>query len=78
MRIVDLILNVIGWLQIAVGCTVIAGLLWLLFYYFDHSFGFQYGRIFVSIGFMIGAVWATIIWIRHGTVGWLSRIRRIE
>jgi ABC-type transport system involved in cytochrome c biogenesis permease subunit len=32
----------------------------------------------ISIGFILGAIWATRIWKKHGTIAWLSRIRRIS
>lgn len=78
MRIVDIILNVIGWLQIAIGTALLTGLGWLMIYYIDNSFGLRSGVIIMLTGFIVGGAWATRIWIRHGTVGWLSRIRRVE
>ena len=44
----------------------------------DNETGKIVAIIIVSIGFIIGAVWATRIWIRYGTIAWLSRITRIS
>jgi len=76
---VETILEVIGWLTITIGTTIAAGLLALLIYTsWSNKAGNTTAVIIISAGFIAGAFWATRIWIKHGTIAWLSRIRRIS
>ena len=77
MKFVRVILDLIGWLQIVVGSTIIGALIGGLFYYFlNSSTGNIIAISLMVLGFLVGVVWATRIWIKTGTVEWLSRIRR--
>lgn len=78
MRIVDFLLNLLGWFQIVIGITAVGFIVGAIVYYFNNSGGIVAGIILMSIGFVTGVIWATKIWIRTGTVDWLSRIRRIN
>lgn len=78
MKIIEFLLDLLGWLQIVAGTTLAGALIGGAVYYFDHSAGLTAGIILMSIGFVAGAIWATRIWIKHGTVQWLSRTRRIS
>lgn len=78
MNLTKLILDIIGWAQIVFGSSVIGGLVGGLFYYFMSSpTGNTIAMACIIAGFVFGVIWATRIWIRTGTVEWLSRIRRI-
>jgi hypothetical protein len=78
MKLTKLVLELIGWVQIVFASTAIGAMIGGVFYYFMSS---QEGNIIaitlIILGFILGIVWATRIWIRTGTVEWLSRIRRI-
>jgi hypothetical protein len=79
MKLIEIILEIIGWLQIALGVTLAVGLVALFIYLkWDNEIGKTVSIILLSLGFIIGAVWATRIWKKHGTIAWLSRIRRIS
>jgi uncharacterized membrane protein YqaE (UPF0057 family) len=78
MRIVEFLLNLVGWFQIVIGTTLIGAIIGAAIYYFNNPVGFIIGVILTSIGFISGVVWATWIWRKHGTIDWLSRIRRIS
>lgn len=78
MRIVDFLLNLLGWFQIVIGITAVGFIVGAIVYYFNNSGGIVAGIILMSIGFVTGVIWATKIWIRTVTVDWLSRIRRIN
>jgi len=79
MKLIEIILEIIGWLQIVIGVTLAAGLIALLIYLkWTNEMGKIVGIIIISIGFILGAIWSTRIWKRHGTIAWLSRIRRIS
>jgi len=77
MRIVEVLLNVIGWLQIVFATTMLAGLLSLGYYYVTVNPSWVLIGIITGLGCTIGITWATCIWIKYGTVNWLSRIRDI-
>ena len=73
----EIFLEILGWLQITVGVTILAGLPALFFAVkYDTSTGRWIAVTIVIFGFIIGAIWATRIWIKHGTMNWLSRIYR--
>ena len=79
MKFVEILLEIFGWLQIVSGVTLAAGLVALVIYLnWENETGKTIAIIIVSIGFIAGAVWATRIWIKHGTIAWLSRITRIS
>ena len=78
MKLIEIILEIIGWLQIAIGVTLLAGLIAFVTYLkWSNETGKIVAIIIISIGFILGAFWATRIWKKHGTIAWLSRIRRI-
>lgn len=77
MKFFEILLEIFGWLQIVVGVTLGAGLIALVTYLkWDNETGKIVAIVIVSIGFILGAVWATRIWMKHGTINWLSRIRK--
>jgi hypothetical protein len=79
MKLFDIILEILGWLQIVVGVTLGTGLITFLTYLnWNNETGKIAAIIIVSVGFILGAIWATRIWKKHGTIAWLSRIRRIS
>jgi len=79
MKFFSTILEIIGWLQIALGVTLGAGFIAAVIYIkWSNDTGKIISIIILSIGFLVGAIWATRISIKHGTIAWLSRIRRIS
>ena len=79
MKFFEIILEIIGWLQIAVGVTLGSGLMAAIIHInWSNETGKIISIIILSIGFISGAIWATKIWKKHGTIEWLSRIRRIS
>jgi|LakMenE01Jun11ns_1017448.scaffolds.fasta_scaffold9472242_1 hypothetical protein len=79
MKLIEIILEFIGWLQITIGVTMLAGLIALVTYLkWSNEKGKIAALTIISIGFILGAIWATRIWKKHGTIAWLSRIRRIS
>jgi phosphotransferase system glucose/maltose/N-acetylglucosamine-specific IIC component len=79
MKFFEILLEIFGWLQIVVGVTLGAGLIAFVTYLkWSNETGKIIAIVIVSIGFILGAVWATRIWIKHGTINWLSRIRKIS
>jgi hypothetical protein len=79
MKLTKLFLEILGWLQIALGTTLGFSLI---------AFGIYFcwpiqtiktiSIVIVLAGFITGALWATSIWKKHGTVEWLSGIRKIS
>lgn len=79
MKFFEIILDIIGWLQIAFGVTLLAGLIAFVTYLkWSTETGKIVAIIIISIGFILGAIWATRIWKKYGTIAWLSRIRKIS
>ena len=79
MKLVEIILEIFGWLQIVVGVTLGAGLIaGIVYISCANETGKIIAIIILSIGFLAGVIWATRIWIKHGTIAWLSRIKRIS
>ncbi len=68
-----------GWIHIAFGTTIIATLIaWLIYIKFDNQPAKIISIAIICIGFIAGAVWATKILLKHGTINWLSQIRKIK
>lgn len=79
MKLFEIILEIIGWLQIVLGVTLLAGLIAFATYLkWNNETGKIVAIIIVATGFISGAIWATRIWKKHGTIAWLSRINRIS
>ncbi len=75
MKVIKIILEIIGWLQIAFSLTFAAALIAFAIYVnWSGNTGLIIALIITSAGFIAGVIWATKIWIRYGTVAWLSRI----
>lgn len=69
MKIIAIILEILGWLQIAFSLTFAAALIAFAIYLnWNSNTGLIIALIIVSVGFIAGAIWATKIWIKHGTV----------
>ncbi len=78
MKIIQFILEIFGWLFIVFGTTAASALIGFLIYIkWETGIGKMLSLLIISIGFIIGAVWATRIWRKYGTVEWLSGISRI-
>lgn len=79
MKIIEVILEVLGWLCITLGTTLGAGLISFAIYsYWESQIGKIIAIAVLIIGFIGGAIWATIVWKKHGTIAYLSSIRRIS
>lgn len=77
MKLVELLLEIIGWLTITLGTAAAAGLIAFLIYYLWPA-QIIIPVMLLVVGLIVGAMWATNIWIKYGTVAWLSQIRRIS
>ncbi len=79
MKLFELLLEIVGWLQIVIGVTLGAGLISFLIYLkWNTHTGKIVALTIAAIGFVLGCIWATRIWKKHGTINWLSGIRRIS
>lgn len=79
MKLVEILLEIFGWVQIVAGVVLAAGLIAFVIYLkWNNQTGKFVAIAIVSIGFIAGAVWATRIWIKHGTIAWLSSVTRIS
>lgn len=79
MKIVEIILEIFGWLQIVTGTALCASLVGLLVYLAWNGRSGEIVSVSIAVaGFLFGCIWASIIWRKHGTIVWLSRIRRIS
>jgi hypothetical protein len=79
MKFIEVILEIFGWLQIVVGVTLGAGLIALVvFLTWSNGTGKFVAIAIAALGFVLGCIWATRIWKKHGTINWLSRIRSIS
>ncbi len=79
MKVIEIIFEIFGWLVIVLGTTIAAGLIAFLFYWIWTNDTVKIiGFVIISLGFLLGAIWATKIWKKYGTIAWLSGIRRIS
>ena len=75
MRILRLIPEIIGWLQIAAS-PLVAGLIigTIIYLAKTDTIGLIIGIIIALTGLVVGVVWATKVWRREGTVNFMSRL----
>jgi hypothetical protein len=79
MKLFEILLEIFGWLQIVAGVTLAAAsIAFLIYLEWNNETGKIVAVIIVSIGFILGAIWATRIWKKDGTITWLSRIRGVS
>lgn len=75
MKILELLLEILGWLRIVLSptliSTVIGGVLYL---YFKNTAGVYLGVGVAILGLIIGVVWASRTWKKEGTVNFLSKV----
>ncbi|MFT3911648.1 MAG: hypothetical protein QM737_19655 [Ferruginibacter sp.] len=77
MKPVQIILEILGWLTIVFVTTALTALFAFLIYLKRPT---EPAKIvclgIIGVGFICAAIWATRIWIKHGTIEWLSSLRR--
>jgi hypothetical protein len=79
LKLIQIILEIIGWLTIVAGTTFLAAIVAFILYKILPPENIKtICLILLSTGFIAGCVWATFIWKKYGTVEWLSGIRRIS
>lgn len=79
MKVIKVLLDIIGWLWICLGTTLIAALVGFVIYLkWQNVSAKTIALTLIALGFISGAIWATRIWIKYGTIDWLSSIRRIS
>ena len=75
IRFLQLFTETIGWLRIALSPFLIALLIGAIIYFNLHNtLGVVLGIGIAGIGLIIGIVWATRVWKKQGTVGFVSRV----
>ena len=75
-KVIEFILELIGWVQIVLFPLLIGFFLGAVVYYYQRDeVGLVLGIIVAFIGLIAGIILATRIWKKKGTVSFLSRIR---
>ena len=77
VKAVKILIEIIGWIAIAGSVTLCFGLFDIFIIYTNWENDYVALAILI-IGFVFGAIWATRISIKHGTMEWLSGIKRIS
>jgi hypothetical protein len=76
IKALKILIETIGWITIAGGTTLaFGGLSFLVYSKWENEI---VAIAILIVGFIIGAIWATKISIKYGTMEWLSQIRRIS
>lgn len=68
------LIEIISWLRIAISPTLIGALIGGIVYLKMGEDGFVPSMSIISIGGIIGVLWATKIWRKQGTTDFFSRI----
>ena len=76
IKAIQILIEIIGWITIAGGTTLAFGAISFIVYqkWENQIVAFS----ILIVGFVIGAIWATRISMKYGTMEWLSGIRRIS
>lgn len=73
MKLIRVLIEIIGWVQIALAPTLVSVLIAFCIYLkWNTHDGMVTAMGIVAVGFIAGAAWATRIWIKYGTSAWLS------
>jgi hypothetical protein len=76
VKTIKILIEVVGWIAIAGGTTLAFGGIGFVVY---SKWGNKTAALgILIIGFISGALWATRISIRYGTMEWLSGTRKIS
>jgi hypothetical protein len=76
VKAIKILIEIIGWITFAGGTTLaFGGISFLVYSKWENEIA---TLAVLVVGFVIGAIWATRISMRHGTMEWLSGIRRIS
>ena len=71
----DYFFEVIGWLQIMISPLLLGLLLGAIIYFSDPSAGrLSLAFLVTLIGLIVGIVFATRVWKKHGTMHFISRV----
>jgi hypothetical protein len=74
-KVFEFIIEVIGWIRIAISPTLIGVIFGLLIYnYFPNLYGLIAGGFIIIVGLIIGIAWATNKFKTTGTMHFLSRV----
>ena len=74
LSLFDQLMEIMGWLQIAVSPTIIAIVLaFLLYHFIPNTLGLVLAMIVVVAGLITGIVWATKKWKKKQTIAFMSR-----
>jgi tellurite resistance protein TehA-like permease len=76
IKAIKILVEVVGWITIAGGTTLAFGGIGFVFYSKWENTTMAWGLLIV--GFITGAIWATRISMKYGTMEWLSGIKRIS
>lgn len=76
IKAVKILIEIIGWITIVGGTTLaFGGISFIVYSKWENEI---VALAILIFGFVIGAIWATRISIKYGTMEWLSGIRRIS
>ena len=78
-RIIEIVLEIFGWLQITAGCFMMIALLGAAFCPALPAHERMNAFLIICVaGLLLGIFCASFVWKKYGTIAWLSRIRRIS
>jgi hypothetical protein len=78
MKFFETLFEIVGWIGIAISPTGIGALIGVFCYFkMDAPWGLVTAIALTTLGFAIGAIFATRAWKRGGTMNLLSRVDRV-
>lgn len=74
MKIIALLIEVVSWIKVVLSPTLAAALLaGIIVYNKQDETGIAIGVSLITVGFIVGVVWAVYVWRKYGTTNFLSR-----
>lgn len=71
----ELITEIIGWISIALSPLLIGALIGIMIYSFKTTdTGLFIAILFACAGLITGVIWATRVWMKTGTIQFLSKL----
>jgi len=75
MKIFESFFEILGWLRIAASPLLIGLVIGIIIYVYEPTVtGIVIGSIITIIGLIVGIVFASRIWKKHGTMNYISKL----
>lgn len=74
-NLLETLFEVFGWIRIVLSPTFLGAFIGVIIYNSNpNTTNFTFATLLIIVGSIVGVIWATRVWRKHGTMRFLSRI----